>query len=60
ARMLHALRAELGTDAFFDLLRRYADAGTGRVVDDDVFWSMLTPEQSALVDRVRSQYFGSP
>lgn len=57
ARMLHALRGELGTDAFFDLLRRYADAGVGRVVDGDLFWSLLTPDQSDLAAPVRDRFF---
>ncbi|MBZ0290460.1 MAG: M1 family metallopeptidase, partial [Anaerolineae bacterium] len=45
AHMLHDLRRDLGTDAFFDLLRRYAEAGTGRIVTPEEFWSLLTPEQ---------------
>ncbi|MGQ9909650.1 MAG: M1 family metallopeptidase [Candidatus Flexifilum sp.] len=58
ARMLHALRTELGTDAFFALLRRYADAGADRVVDADIFWGLLTPEQHVRIARIRDRYFG--
>ncbi len=45
ARMLHALREDLGTDPFFDWLRRYSEAGANRVVTPDIFWSLLSPEQ---------------
>jgi hypothetical protein len=30
-KMLHDLRRDIGTEAFFDLLRRYADTETGRI-----------------------------
>lgn len=56
ARMLHELRRDLGTDAFFDLLRRYAEAGSGRIVTSDVFWSLLTPEQLASTLPTRQKY----
>jgi hypothetical protein len=58
ARMLHNLRADLGTNAFFDLLRRYAEAGSGRIGTPDLFWSLLTPEQLAAVEATRRRYFG--
>ncbi len=57
ARMLHALRADLGTDAFFDLLRRYAEVGRGRIATPDLFWSLLTPEQAAAAATTRRRYF---
>ncbi|MDZ4763239.1 MAG: M1 family metallopeptidase [Chloroflexota bacterium] len=56
ARMLHQLRAELGTDAFFDWLRRYADSGAGRVVSEADFWSLLSPAQREATAATRMQY----
>lgn len=56
ARMLHALRGDLGTEPFFDWLRRYSDAGRGRVVSPDVLWSMLSPEQLEQTRETRSLY----
>ncbi|MDX2159790.1 MAG: M1 family metallopeptidase [bacterium] len=56
ARMLHALRDDLGTDPFFDWLRRYAEAGSDRVVGPDVFWTLLTPEQLELTRETRQTY----
>lgn len=58
ARMLDEVREALGTEAFFDLLRRYAESGTGRVVTPDAFWSLLTPEQLEQVQPIRDAYFG--
>lgn len=57
ARMLHNLRADLGTNAFFDLLRRYAEAGRGRIATPDLFWSLLTPEQAEAAADTRRRYF---
>lgn len=59
-RMLRDLRADLGTDGFFDWLRRYADGGAGRIVSPDYFWSLLTPEQFALTESTRNHYLRQP
>jgi hypothetical protein len=59
ARMLDSLRRDLGTDAFFDWLRRYAEAGSGRVVTPDLFWSLLTPEELMLTQNTRAAYLSS-
>jgi hypothetical protein len=59
-RMMRDLRADLGTDAFFDWLRRYADAGAGQVVTPDFFWSLLTPDQMALTEATRARYLRQP
>jgi hypothetical protein len=58
AHMLNELREDIGTDAFFDWLRRYAEAGANRVVTPDVFWSLLTPEQLELTRETRAEYLG--
>ena len=60
AIMLEDLRAVLGTEDFFDWLRRYAEAGSGRIVTPDDFWGLLTPEQIELVAPIRVEYFGTP
>jgi hypothetical protein len=59
-QMLHALRDDLGTDAFFDWLRRYAEAGYGHIVTPDVIWSLLTPEQLTATEATRAEYLRQP
>jgi len=59
ARMLHTLRQDIGTEAFFDWMRRYAAAGTGRIATPDLFWSLLTPEQLAQTAATRDIYLGT-
>ncbi|MBK8021320.1 MAG: hypothetical protein IPK19_07760 [Chloroflexi bacterium] len=56
AVMMHALREALGTDAFFDWVRRYHEIAANRVVDGDVFWSLLTPEQMEQTRTIRETY----
>jgi hypothetical protein len=56
ARMLHQLRADVGTEAFFAWLRRYAESGAGRVVRESDFWDAQTPEERALTAATRAQY----
>ncbi|NJO84467.1 MAG: M1 family metallopeptidase [Blastochloris sp.] len=56
ASMLHQLRDDVGTDAFFAWLRRYAEAGEGRVATPDLFWSLLTDEQRELTRETRTDY----
>ncbi len=56
AEMMDALRADLGTDAFFDWLRRYADAGRSRVITPEEFWSLLSPEQLEQTRATRAEY----
>ena len=59
AQMLHNLRDDIGTQAFFDLLATYAQAGQGQVVDSDFFWSLLTPEQLEATQATRDEFFES-
>lgn len=56
ARMLHQLRVELGEGVFFDLLKRYVEAGDGNVVGSAAFWGLLTPEQLTATARTRAQF----
>jgi hypothetical protein len=59
-RMLHALRDDLGTDAFFDWLADYVAAGDGQIATPDLFWSLLTPEQIEATQATRDQYLRAP
>lgn len=59
ARMLHAIREDIGADAFYDLLRRYAEAGRGRIVGADVFWSLLDADQLEATAATRARYLRS-
>lgn len=59
-RMLNDLRDVLGTEAFFDWLRRYAEAGTGQLVTPDMFWSLLSAEQYQATTAIRERYLHQP
>lgn len=56
ARMLDTMRGVLGTEVFFDWLRRYAATGANRVVGEEEFWSLLTPEQLDQIRPIRESY----
>jgi hypothetical protein len=58
--MLHALRSDLGTEVFFDLLRRYADTFDGKVASSADFWALLTPEQLERTRRTREVFLRRP
>lgn len=58
ARMLHDLRTDMGTDAFFDWLRRYAEEGDGQMVTSDFLWSLLSPAQLDSTRETRELYLG--
>ena len=60
ARMLHELRGDLGTDAFFALLRAYAEAGHGQIVSPDLLWSLMTQEQLQATQATRQKYLRQP
>jgi hypothetical protein len=55
-QMLHNLRVDIGTPAFFNLLRGYLSAGEGRIADPNMFWGQLQPEQRALTQATRREY----
>jgi Peptidase family M1 domain len=59
-RMLDDLRNDLGTEAFFDWLRRYAAAGTGQIMTPEQFWSFLSPEQLTMTAATRQRYLRQP
>jgi hypothetical protein len=56
ARMLHDLRTDLGTEAFFRLLREYYAVGSGRIVAPDVFWSLFSEAELAATQATRRRY----
>ena len=60
AQMLHNLRQNLGDEVFFDLLRRYIEAGDGKVISEDVFWAQLSPDQLNLTQATRDQFLVNP
>ncbi|HEX2620803.1 MAG TPA: M1 family aminopeptidase, partial [Phototrophicaceae bacterium] len=59
-KMLDAIRQNIGTEAFFDWLHRYAEAGKGEVVTPDFFWSLLTQEQLEATHQIRTLYLRQP
>lgn len=59
-QMLHQLRDDIGTDAFFDLLSAYANHGAGKIATARTFWELLTPEQWQLTETTRNQFFRDP
>ena len=59
ARMLDALRRDLGTDAFFEWLRRYAEAGADRIVTPELFWSLLSPSELLRTQQTRETYLSA-
>jgi len=56
ARMMHDLRGVMGSDPFFDWLRRYAEAGKDRVVAPEVIWSLLSQENRDATRAIRQFY----
>lgn len=59
AQMLDALRQDVGTEVFFDWLRRYAEVGRNRIVAPDEFWSLLTADQLEQTRATRAKYTDS-
>ena len=57
ARMLHDIRQIIGTEAFFDWLRRYREVGSGRVVSADTIWSLMSADDLAATRAIRLRYF---
>ena len=60
AQMLHNLRQDLGDDAFFDLLRRYIEAGANQINQPRDFWGLLSPEAAALTVDTRREFLEDP
>ena len=56
-QMLHNLREDIGTEAFFDLLADYVETADGGLASPDVFWSLLPPEQFEATLETRRTFF---
>lgn len=54
--MLHEIREEIGTEAFFALLRRYVETGDGQLATPALFWSVMTQEEFDATTEIRSRY----
>ena len=59
-RMLDELRNLLGTDTFYDWLKRYAEMGSGQVMQPQDLWLLLSPAQFGLTESIRNRYLRSP
>ena len=55
-QMLHNLREDIGDEQFFNLLRSYADTGTGKIANPTAFWGLLTAEQAASTSQTRTEF----
>ncbi|MCU0476582.1 MAG: hypothetical protein MUC99_10825, partial [Anaerolineae bacterium] len=55
-RMLHQIRQDLGSEAFFRILNGYAQANIGRVVSPTAFWGQFTPEELAATAQTRALF----
>ncbi len=60
AQMLHNLREDMGDEQFFQLLRSYAEIGTGQVADPKLFWALLPAEQASLTIETRNEFLRDP
>lgn len=59
-KMLHEIRGVLGKDAFFDLLMQYAQTQQGDIALSQDFWALMTAEQLADTQPIRSRYLRVP
>lgn len=60
AQMLHNLRQDMGDKQFFQLLRSYAEFGSGQVVDPQSFWALLPADQAPLTIETRHEFLRDP
>ena len=60
AQMLHNLREDMGDEQFFQLLRSYAEIGTGQVADPGLFWGLLPAAQAPLTIETRNEFLRDP
>lgn len=59
-QMLHNLREDIGTEAFFGLLQNYVAVADGTIATPELFWSLLSPEQFAASQATRDEFFRDP
>lgn len=60
ARLMHALRQDLGGEAFFQWLHDYVAAMRGQVATPQDLWAALTPEQYDATHATRAAYLRDP
>ena len=60
AQLLHALRQDLGDEAFFEWLRRHAEEGAGRIITAADLWSLLDEEQLDATRATRQRFLRAP
>jgi hypothetical protein len=60
AQMMQALREDLGTEAFFQFLADYANAGNGEINTPELFWSLMSPEQIEQTQITRNLFLQRP
>ncbi len=60
ARLLHAMRQDLGDEAFFAWLRRHAQEGAGKIVTAADLWSLLDEEQLDATRATRQRFLRRP
>ena len=60
AHMLHDLRNDLGTDAFFALLAAYTGAAHGRIATSDMLGSLMSQDQLAATQSTRQHDLRQP
>jgi hypothetical protein len=58
--MLQEIRAEIGKEAFFELLAYYAQAKNGDIALPQDFWALMTPIQLSDTQEIRNRYLQIP
>jgi hypothetical protein len=59
-QMLHNLREDLGTEAFFRLMAAYVQSSDGKIATPELFWALLSPEQYAASQATRDKFLRDP
>lgn len=60
ARMMHAIRQEIGTEAFFDWLQAYAADMNGQIATAADLWAQLPPDALETTRSIRARYLRQP
>lgn len=58
--MLQEIRAEIGKEAFFELLATYAQTKNGDIALPQDFWALMTPAQLSNTQEIRNNYLQVP
>ncbi|GAB4571202.1 MAG: M1 family metallopeptidase [Anaerolineae bacterium] len=60
AQFLHAVREEIGTEAFFDWLESYTTSMRGQIATADDLWRALSPHRRQLIAPIQQQFLRHP